>query len=77
MAIALLTDRSKSFRPNQFHQSSYGTTLTYTYNLYKFIDLDEQELLLSKIHLRSLFSLLTMRMKQKTTARNVIDLKEN
>ncbi|WP_299094852.1 hypothetical protein [uncultured Metabacillus sp.] len=47
VAIALLTDDSKSFRPNQYHRSYQGTELTYKYNMYKFHDQDENELLQS------------------------------
>ncbi|WP_052738001.1 hypothetical protein [Bacillus sp. SA1-12] len=38
VAIALLTDTSKSFRANQYHRSYQGTELTYKYNIYKFQD---------------------------------------
>ncbi|MGM7721406.1 hypothetical protein [Metabacillus sp. Hm71] len=47
VAIALLTDDSKSFLPNQYHRSYQGTELTYKYNMYKFHDQDENELLQS------------------------------
>jgi hypothetical protein len=47
VAIALLTDNSKHFRPNEYHRSSYGTLVTYKYNIYKFMDHDETELLQS------------------------------
>ncbi|WP_338788297.1 hypothetical protein [Metabacillus sp. FJAT-53654] len=47
VAIALLTDTSKHFRPNTFHRTSYGTVLTYEYNIYKFIDQDKTKLLQS------------------------------
>jgi hypothetical protein len=47
VAIALLTDTSKHFRPNTFHRASHGTVLTYEYNIYKFIDQDETKLMQS------------------------------
>ncbi|WP_243459368.1 hypothetical protein [Metabacillus bambusae] len=46
-AIALLTDGTKSFRPNKYHRSYHGTELIYKYNIYKFSDQDENQLLLS------------------------------
>ncbi|MFS0644413.1 Rpn family recombination-promoting nuclease/putative transposase [Siminovitchia sp. 179-K 8D1 HS] len=48
IAIALLTDASNYFRPNMYQRSSFGTTLTYQYNIYKFQDQDEEQLLRSK-----------------------------
>ena len=45
VAIALLTDDSKHFRPSQYEYASYGTSLIYNYNMYKFSDHDEEELL--------------------------------
>jgi hypothetical protein len=47
VAIALLTDASKNFRPNMYHRSTHGTELTYKYNIYKFTDQDESELMKS------------------------------
>jgi hypothetical protein len=47
VAIALLTDDSKLFRPNVYQRSSHGTVVTYKYNIYKFIDHKEDELLQS------------------------------
>jgi predicted transposase/invertase (TIGR01784 family) len=47
VAIALLTDASKNFRPNLYHRSYHGTELLYKYNMYKFNDQDENELLQS------------------------------
>jgi hypothetical protein len=47
VAIAMLTDASNSFRPRLYHRSSHGTKLTYEYNVYKFIDQKEEELLKS------------------------------
>jgi predicted transposase YdaD len=47
VAIALLTDAAKSFRPHVYHRSSHGTKLTYEYNVYKFLDQNEMELLKS------------------------------
>ena len=41
VAIALFTDASNQFRPSVYHRSSYGTALTYEYNIYKFNDQDE------------------------------------
>lgn len=45
VAIALLTDGSKQFRPNAFQQGSYGTNLSYEFNMYKFMDFKESVLL--------------------------------
>ncbi|KAB7706541.1 hypothetical protein F9802_10090 [Bacillus aerolatus] len=45
VAVALLTDASKQFRPHMYHRSSHGTALTYEYNMFKFTDYDEQELM--------------------------------
>ena len=47
VAIALLTDASKHFRPHMYYRSSYGTSLTYEYNMYKFRDHQEAELMQS------------------------------
>lgn len=47
VAIALLTDGSKHFRPNAFEQGSYGTNLSYEFNMFKFMDFEENELLQS------------------------------
>lgn len=47
VAIALLTDESKRFRPESYRRSSFGTTITYEYNIYKFADQSETELLKS------------------------------
>ncbi len=44
VAIALLTDSANRFRPNMYHRSSHGTTVTYEYNMYKFSDQDDSEL---------------------------------
>ncbi|MBM7571409.1 hypothetical protein [Aquibacillus albus] len=45
VAIALLTDDSKGFRPDTHHYSLHGTSLTYKYNMYKFNDHEEKELI--------------------------------
>ncbi|MBM7572701.1 hypothetical protein [Aquibacillus albus] len=45
VAIALLTDDSKGFRPDTHHYSFHGTSLTYQYNMYKFNDHEEKELI--------------------------------
>lgn len=47
VAIALLTDHSKNFRPEVYQRSSYGTVVTYQYHIYKFMDQKEVELLQS------------------------------
>lgn len=47
VTIALLTDDSKHFRPNQYQYESYGTILSYHYNAYKLSDYHEEELLKS------------------------------
>ncbi|MDF0726086.1 hypothetical protein PY093_05080 [Cytobacillus sp. S13-E01] len=47
VAIALLTDASKHFRPSNYRRSSFGTEITYEYNVYKFNDQNEEQLLLS------------------------------
>jgi hypothetical protein len=47
VGIALLTDASKNFRPDMYHRSNHGTELTYKYNIYKFTDQDESELMKS------------------------------
>lgn len=47
VAIAILTDDSDAFRPNQYKRSSYGTKLVYEYNMAKLVDYNEEELLKS------------------------------
>ncbi len=47
IAIALLADASNSFRPNMYQRATFGTTLTYEYNTYKFSDQKEDQLLRS------------------------------
>ncbi|MBE1556773.1 hypothetical protein [Sporosarcina limicola] len=47
-AIALLTDANKSFRPNVYEYSYFGTKLIYEYNMYKLADQNEVELEQSK-----------------------------
>lgn len=47
VAIALLTDDSKHFRPNTYHRAFYGTAVTYEFNMFKFLDYEEQDLLQS------------------------------
>lgn len=44
-AIAILTDHYRSFRPSSFKYDFMGTSLTYTYNMYKIREQDEKELL--------------------------------
>ncbi|GGH76773.1 hypothetical protein JOD43_001198 [Pullulanibacillus pueri] len=44
VAIALLTDDRKSFKPQSFHYDFYGTQLTYSYNTFKLMEMDEQQL---------------------------------
>ncbi|QQK79300.1 Rpn family recombination-promoting nuclease/putative transposase [Salicibibacter cibi] len=45
--IALLADPDRSFKPTVYDYHFHGTTLTYIYNTYKFLDQDEEELLQS------------------------------
>ncbi|MBM7572729.1 hypothetical protein [Aquibacillus albus] len=47
IAIALLTDDTKRFRPDTYHNAFEGTSLTYKYNMYKFYDHEESELVQS------------------------------
>lgn len=47
VAIALLTDASGSFRPSKYESSAFGTKITYEFNVYKFKDQDEKELIQS------------------------------
>ncbi|MBL5876753.1 hypothetical protein HV454_06985 [Bacillus sporothermodurans] len=47
VAIALLTDASGGFRPSRYERSSFGTKLTYEYNVYKFKDQKEEDLIQS------------------------------
>ncbi|MDC3418362.1 Rpn family recombination-promoting nuclease/putative transposase [Aquibacillus salsiterrae] len=45
VTIALITDTSNSYRPDTYHYSFHGTSLTYTYNMFKFTDFKESELM--------------------------------
>ena len=45
--IALFTDGSPTFKPNNFHYEFFGTELTYKYNIYKILEQDENQLLQS------------------------------
>lgn len=47
VAIALLTDSSKNSRPDGYHYSLFGTSVDYNFNVIKFMDYDEAELLSS------------------------------
>jgi len=44
-AFAILTDRNKGFRPQQFEQQYLGTSIRYSFNLYKLLDQQEELLL--------------------------------
>lgn len=46
-AIALLTDGQKTFKPDAFQYCFHGTNLTYEYNTYKLIEMDEESLMAS------------------------------
>ncbi|WP_442598672.1 hypothetical protein [Neobacillus sp. D3-1R] len=69
VAIALLTDESKHFRPNVYQRSSHGTVLTYRYNIYKFIDHSEDELLQS----RNPFAIAVLAGKYANEAKNDVE----
>lgn len=72
VAIAILTDDSKAFRPNQYKRSSYGTKLLYEFNMAKLVDYNEEELLQSATRSLSLYSLLNMQTKPKKMIKNAI-----
>ena len=44
-AFAILTDRNKKFRPQTYEQDFLGTTLRYSFNLFKILEQKEQALL--------------------------------
>ncbi len=46
--LAIYTDASPKFRPDRYYSQFFGTELTYKYNIYKILDQDEKELLISK-----------------------------
>lgn len=48
VAIALLTDSSRSFHPNKFTQEMFGTKLSYRYNTVKLMSLNQGQLKESK-----------------------------
>ena len=43
-ALAILTDKNKSFRPSQYESEFVGTKILYKYNSYKALDADIKEL---------------------------------
>ncbi len=43
--IALYTDEREAFKPNCYDYSFFGTTLIYTFNTYKILEQEEEELL--------------------------------
>lgn len=43
-ALAILTDKNKSFRPSQYESEFVGTKILYKYNSYKALDADVEEL---------------------------------
>lgn len=47
VAIALLTDSSKHSHPEGYHYSLFGTSVDYDFNVIKFMDYDEADLLAS------------------------------
>jgi hypothetical protein len=48
IALAILTDKHKDFKPSSYHYDFYGTTLNYDFNTYKVLEQKEADLLKSE-----------------------------
>lgn len=44
VAMAIFTDKSKTYKPDSFKKSLYGTEIIYKFNTYKVLDQNEEEL---------------------------------
>lgn len=68
-AFAIFTDSHKSYHPSKYEQSYLGTRLTYQYNTYKVLDIQEDNLLASK----NPFALVILTVKAALTSKRLTE----